>query len=136
MNDGEPPQVCLHVLPAARPLLIGMFKQTEPETQHIEVSQRGDSAEALSDFLTKILAPLSNGKAPEPDILRITLELPSVTYFLRSDAPVPKEVLQLYSLKKTSTPTKSLFPAYLRLVADKWEEVLLLEEATSALTKE
>lgn len=59
-----------------------------------------------------------------------------MTYFLRSDAPVPREILQLYSLKKTSTPTKSLFPAYLRLVADKWEEVLLLEKAASATTKE
>lgn len=136
MSAGESPQVCSHVLPAAQPLLTEPCKQTRPETQHIEVSQRGESVESLADFLTKILAPVSSGKSPEPDVLRITLELPSVAYFLRSDAPVPKEILQLYSLKKTGTPTKELFPAYLRLVAEKWEEVLLLEGAARVSAKE
>lgn len=130
------PQVCLRVMPTAQPMLTKTCKRTQPETQHVEVSQRGDSVDSVSDFLTKMLAPVSDDQSPEPDILRITLELPSVAYFLRSDAPVPKEILQLYSLKKTSTPTKTLFPAYLRLVAEKWDEVLLREEAARTSTKE
>lgn len=61
---------------------------------------------------------------PEPDVFRLTLELPSMSTFVKMRAPVPKEILNLYSEAAPGQSTKDLFPAYLRLVAQKWEEVV------------
>lgn len=60
---------------------------------------------------------------PEPDVFRLTLELPSMSNFVKMRAPAPKEILNLYSAAAPGQSTKHLFPAYLRLVAQKWEEL-------------
>lgn len=61
---------------------------------------------------------------PEPDVVRITLELPSMSTFIKMRTPVPNDILTLYAQAIPGQSTKHLFPAYLRLVAQKWEEIV------------
>ncbi|KAG8168083.1 hypothetical protein KVR01_003772 [Diaporthe batatas] len=115
---------------------VGKPPQKGPEFCHIEASQSDESVQPVIEYVKEILKPLSSAGTPEPDLIRITLELPSVNYYLHSKAPLPKELLKMYSLRKQNTPTKALFPAYLRLVAEKWDEVLLMEEKEKASAAE
>lgn len=82
-NAGELPRVCLHIMLAARPLLSETYDQKLNEL-------RCDSVmDLLSPYLdSQIVMLVLNSKSLEPDILSISLELPLVTYFLHSDAPV------------------------------------------------
>lgn len=61
---------------------------------------------------------------PEPDVFRLSLELPSMSTFVQMRAPVPNDILTLYAQAAPGQSTKHLFPAYLRLVAQKWEEIV------------